>query len=73
MIKLKEYIVSQEKAINNESYSVNLILILFDIDNSNIPEFSKNIVSVSKNSQTGYKVDIQRTGEINSFIDELNN
>ena len=72
MIKLKEYKVSQEVSIDEESYSVNLTLILFDDSNNNIPLFSKELKSISTNDQTGYEVDEQRLVEINEYIDELN-
>jgi|OM-RGC.v1.034564738 hypothetical protein len=72
MIALKKYIVSHETAIDSKSYSVKLTLILHDESNSNIPEFSKEIASTSANTQTGYKVDIQRDTEISDYITTLN-
>lgn len=72
MIALKKYIVSHETAIDSKSYSVKLTMILQDDSNSNIPEFSKEITSISTNTQTGYKVDTQRGLEIGDYIATLN-
>lgn len=72
MIALKRYKVSQEQAIDSKSYSVKLTLILFDDSNENIPEFSMDLTSTSTNSQTGYKVDTQRSTEIDDYIATLN-
>ena len=37
-----------------------------------IPQFSKDIIVESKNSQTGYEVDASREKAIEDFINELN-
>jgi len=72
MIALKKYIVSNETAIDDKSYSVKLTMVLIDNSNENIPEFSLDFISTSANSQTGYKVDTQRESEIEAYILNLN-
>lgn len=72
MIALRRYKVSQEQAIDSKSYSVKLTLILFDDSNDNISEFSKDVISASANTQTGYEVDAQRESEILKYIETLN-
>ena len=72
MIALERYIVSQEREVDADSYSVNLTLILIDDSNANIPAFSKELTSVSLNNKTGYEVDTQRETEISDYIATLN-
>ena len=54
-----------------DSYEVTITLGIHSIDNI-APDFSKDIIIVHHNSQTGFEVDEQRQLAIETFINEIN-
>lgn len=62
---------SAETSINEKEYSCNITIGLHPTDGIT-PNFSKDIVVVSDNSQTGYQVDKQRQEAIDNFLTEIN-
>lgn len=54
-----------------DKYQCTITLGLHPIDNI-APNFSKDLTSVSDNSQTGFEVDKQRKEEIESYLKEIN-
>jgi hypothetical protein len=63
-----ETIIGQEPT---DSYEVTITLGIHSIDNI-APNFSKDIIIVHHNSQTGFEVDEQRQLAIETFINEIN-
>jgi len=63
---------SKETIIDEETYSVIITMGLHPLDGFT-PDFSKDILSISHNSQTGYEVDAQRLQEIEDYINLINN
>ncbi len=62
---------SAEKPLEKDQYSCNITIGIRCTDGIG-PDFSKDIVVISENSQTGYEVDKQRTEAIDEFINEIN-
>jgi len=53
-------------------YSCTITIGLKQVGSDLIPPFSKDIVVISNNSQTGYEVDQQRDNAINEFLKNVN-
>lgn len=62
---------SAETALDGEKYSCTITIGLRCVDGVG-PDFSKDIVVISDNEQTGYDVDNQRQEAIDDFINEIN-
>jgi len=84
---MDKYIIIREPSFSNEwdiyttdenmnqvptdTYGVNISIGLHPTDNV-APDFTKTIVSVSSNTQTGTEVDAQRQKEVIDYIATLN-
>jgi len=54
-----------------DNYEVTITLEIHSTDNI-APDFSKDIVIVHHNSQTGFEVDIQRQQEVENYLNLIN-
>jgi hypothetical protein len=74
MITLKEFIVSDEKALEGNKFSNKLTMIL-DLGNpklGNMNLISRDITVECDNTQTGEQTDAQREAEMNAYVADLN-
>tara|TARA_R110000868_G_scaffold236129_3_gene490128 strand:+ start:341 stop:607 length:267 start_codon:yes stop_codon:yes gene_type:complete len=70
--ELIKYDIGVESPANEDgNYSVNITIGIHCTDNV-VPDFSKDIISTSNNSQTGTEVDLQREQEVNNYIIAIN-
>ncbi|MEI6184446.1 MAG: hypothetical protein WCP65_02890 [Bacteroidota bacterium] len=58
--------------VPTDTYGVNISIGLHPTDNV-APDFTKTIVSVSHNSQTGFEVDAQRQQDVANYLAQINN
>lgn len=64
--------ISSEIPIENtDNYKIVIQIRLHPVDNI-APDFSKDIIVVSSNSQTGFEVDAQREQEIQNYLNQIN-
>jgi len=70
--ELLNTIISAEMPIlESDEYAVIITLRLHPTDNI-ASDFSKDVVVVSNNSQTGFEVDAQREQEIQNYLNQIN-
>lgn len=60
-----------EKIIDEDTYSIEISIGLESIDGV-VPPFSKTIIVISDNDQTGYEVDEQREQAITDYVNSIN-
>lgn len=60
-----------ESVIDTDSYSIDITLPLVTNDELAL-QFSKTILVVSQNSQTGYEVDTARATAVTNYLIEIN-
>lgn len=71
--RLVQSVYGKETEVDEKGdYEVNITLALEPIDNDLIPPFSKDIVVVNNNAQTGYEVDATRQNAIDEFMCKIN-
>jgi hypothetical protein len=68
---IKYDVANESKADNDGNYNCNITIGIKCIDGI-APDFSKDIASVSNNSQTGTEVDLQRQTEVENYLILIN-
>ena len=61
----------ESNADEDGNYSVNITIGIHCTDDI-VPDFSKDITSISNNSQTGYEVDTQRQLAVDNYLISIN-
>jgi hypothetical protein len=68
---IKFDVANESKADTEGNYNATITIGIKCIDNI-APDFSKDIASVSNNSQTGTEVDLQRQTEVENYLILIN-